>query len=270
VYRLETIAGPDVFTAISRIVYACRKKQQQPQIQPPDTDRSNTLIDYLLLNPNNHNNNKEEEGEEEIKEEKKRKPIDPWCPCIRDLLETHLAAMAKDSNTSNDLEYRCQCAILLNGFLQLYKTFVAKRHVPAPEPERQRQYFGQSMVLAERFLELFAVEDGTGKYTMTKAGRDKCRVYLYVLHLLTTATPVSSPKNKTSTSSSNPSCSSSVDLSPLTEELQVDRNDAMQLLRLAGCTVQKANNNNGNAIFARLALPLTFPKNTRGGGKQRK
>jgi hypothetical protein len=278
VYRLETIAGPDACTAISRIVVACRKKQQQ---QNSSNDRSYTMIDYLLLNPNSTNNIQEEQDEvggggQESKLDDTRKPINPWCPCIREILETHLTSLTNGSNTS-DLEYRCQCAILLNGFIQLYKTFVTKRHVPAPEPQRKRHYFGQSIVIAERFLELFAVEDGTGRYTMTKAGRDKCRVYLYVLHFLTTVTPSSSHKRKSSSSccgsssssSSSNSCSSPVDLSPLTEELQVDRNDAMQLLRLAGCTVQKANNNK-NAITAKLTLPLTFPKNTRGGGKQRK
>ena len=162
-----------------------------------------------------------------------------------DSIVTVLRAIPLDSPSA---KFRIKSSMLLN-YLVTFQ--LNKRQTLRGNPDFIARDLDLPSDVTKRFLESFMTAvDGHGRmrrYTSSKQNKDKTLVHILLLYIMCQGSSMKIGSIK-----------------PIVDELQVGANDAANLLREAGCRVQRV----GNSFSAALQVPLTFPTPTRGGRAQ--
>ena len=187
---------------------------------------------------------------------------------VRALLDV-IVATDGSSSSKQEQKNRLRCTLLLNYYCNLYIKWHRKRFISAP-PDNRSRYGGIPIAIVKSFLDQFATPTGPTAintndhnhrknqqqefgYCMSKANKDKCQVYMFLLFLLAE----SNAKNSVQ----------SDHFKSLADDLRLDVKEATHLLRQAGCTVQR--NTRTKVVTALLKAPVVFPavpSRKRGGG----
>lgn len=162
-----------------------------------------------------------------------------WNPCAIKLIQ-------EISPDSSNAGHRYACTILLNYLIKFYNSSHRRRSLPAVSG-KTTSHNGVPNEVASRWLELFATEvpndQGNISYAMSKANKDKCIVHALLLYMIAQG-PTMKIRN----------------IGLIADDMKVPVADCGNMLRLAGCTINKK----GSMLSGVLKTPLTFPPPKRG------
>ena len=142
-------------------------------------------------------------------------------------------------------KHQVKTAILLNHLITFH---TRKQTILRGDPQSIAKELGLPNEVCERFLDLFATSVGGGRdtrYASSKQDKDKTLVHLLLLYMIC--------QGKTMKVGS---------FRPVMDDIKLQVSEATNLLREAGCTVQRQGATNISAV---LTVPLTFPPPKRGG-----
>jgi hypothetical protein len=198
VYSARQIAGPAVWSRLSRMVSKCLEKDN--------------VLKAIVDGPE-----RRDDGNDPAPASPSRRKRDEWQPSVLRIL--NLCTPKGDAAKS-----QLVCAVLLQHFLSLYVKLHARRHIGSVESDRPN-FFGAPLEVGQRWLESFTTptpgRTGEMGYVMSQANKDKCKVHLFLLALMAEG--------------GSRLCSENIN--PLAKDLQIDPKDGAHLLRLAGCSV---------------------------------